>query len=104
MSFKDVIARRKVAIIKRLGEIVTYDPTGLASDVYGIFEFAYFETDGGDGFVAQASREPILTIMESDVPNLVAGSEFDISDTRYTVSGPPEPDGVGMVTLRLRAA
>lgn len=67
----------------------------------GIFANDYVAVDVGSP-VAMASTEPALTIRASDFPAVARGTAVVVRGVNYTVYGPPEPDGAGVVLLRLR--
>lgn len=79
-----------------LGEAALVD--GVA--VNGIYERA-FEL-ALDGMVADSA--PRFTCAAADVPSVHAGSTVVVDGTSFTVAGPPQPDGAGMVALRLQVS
>lgn len=68
----------------------------------GIFnnEFLGVET----GAISAGSAEPTLTVRAADFPSVARGTSVLVRATNYLVYGPPEPDGTGVVLLRLRKA
>lgn len=88
-------------IVDRLGEDVTYTPSGgSAVTVRGVFS-KYYVTVGMPGADASASN-PVIGCMTADVPNARAGDAFTIRGVGYKVSI-PEPDADGMTVLQLEA-
>jgi hypothetical protein len=74
-----------------------YTPTGgSSSTVLGIFDDGYLEQFGGS--VEDAA--PTFLCKASSVPNLAQGDAFIIRGVTYESFG-NEPDGTGMVRIRL---
>ncbi len=67
-----------------------------AASVQGIFDTAYADALGMGGYA------PVFTCAASDVPTIAAGDAITIGGDAYTV-GTVEPDGTGIVRLRLEA-
>lgn len=69
---------------------VTYN----GAAVTGIFDNAYFESEGIQG------SQPVFTCPTAFVPNALHGDEMVRSGVTYRVVG-VEPDGTGITLLRL---
>lgn len=66
--------------------------------VNGIFDKLYLETDAGIGGVQ--GNQPVFVCKAADVSAVAHGDTLAISGTTYKVVG-VEPDGTGLVLLRL---
>lgn len=60
-----------------------------------IFDEAYAEAFG------VASTGPQLTVRAADFPAVAVGQDVSIGVRLFKVSAPPEPDGTGMLVLKL---
>lgn len=69
---------------------VTYN----GSTLIGIFDNAYFETEGIQG------SQPVFTCPTASVPNALHGDELVRNGVTYRVVG-VEPDGTSLTLLRL---
>jgi len=78
--------------------LFTPDNGGAASNANGIFENAYYETDG-ETIGVEGSR-PHFTCASADVASIVEGDHITISGSNYDVLD-VEPDGTGVTTFRL---
>ncbi len=82
------------------GVTASYTPTGgSASNVKGIFDNEYFETDAG-GEVAFALQQPMFHCRTADVSSAAEGDAITINAVAYTVRN-VRPDGTGMTMLIL---
>jgi hypothetical protein len=61
----------------------------------GIFDEAYAEAFG------VASVGPQLTVRAADFPAAAAGQAVTVGARTFKIAAPPEPDGTGVVVLRL---
>jgi len=68
--------------------------------VEGIFLDGFEPVDLGGGSAAAESVDPVFVCRASDVPSVAHESTLTISSVTWTVRG-IEPDGEGMVRLRL---
>jgi hypothetical protein len=71
-----------------------------SSTIQVIFDRAYFEDRPGSAGIG--SSQPMALAIEADVPAAAQGDTLVINGTTYTVTEPPQPDGVGLVMLMLR--
>jgi len=69
--------------------------------VEGIFSKDYL--DAGEGSVSFESSTPAFVCQAADVPAIARADTFLINGTTYSVTG-IEPDGTGLVLLKLRSA
>jgi len=74
------------------GDVATF----AFGNVNGIFDKAYADPLGVEG------HAPVFVCAESDLHNVVAGTPVTIRATSYKVAGPPQPDGTGIVLLKLQ--
>jgi len=72
-----------------------------ATAVEGIFSKDYL--DAGEGSVSFESSTPAFVCQAADVPAIARADTFLINGTTYSVTG-IEPDGTGLVLLKLRSA
>lgn len=68
----------------------------------GIFNTEYLAAQAGD--VPQASVDASLLVRASEFPSAARGQAVVVRGVSYAVYGPPEPDGTGLVLLRLKRA
>ena len=83
------------------GTAVTVAPhTDDAAVISGIFENAYYESEGFAGVM------PRLMIKSSDVDDysIAVDSALTINEVDYTVAYPPQADGTGLTELWLHYA
>lgn len=68
----------------------------------GIFNTEYLAAQAGD--LGQGSADASLLISDAAFPAAARGQAVSVRSTNYVVYGPPEPDGTGLVVLRLKRA
>jgi len=97
------------AVLSRMTEVirdtfpapVVYDPDGAAYTLTGVFDESYKAVDVTEAGFPVDSTEPRLTLRLADLPvTPKTGDNLTVSGRLWEVSG-VEPDGSGMVGLRL---
>lgn len=68
----------------------------------GIFTAEYLAVQAGD--LGQGSTDASLLVSAVAFPAAAGGQAVTVRSTNYRVYGPPEPDGTGLVLLRLKRA
>ena len=74
---------------------------GTTATITAMLRNEYFEVEV-DGEIGVESSEPFANVRSSDLPNIAQGDTLSISGTTYTVVS-VQPDGEGIINLRLRA-
>lgn len=69
---------------------------------YGIFSDEHQAISAGD--IALGMQQPQLLVRASEFPAVAQGMAVVVRSVNYTVYGPPEPDGTGLVVLNLKQA
>lgn len=67
----------------------------------GIFSTPYLAAQL-DPLTAVESADAILLVRAADFPALALGQSVSVRSVSYVIYGPPEPDGTGLTSLRLR--
>lgn len=68
----------------------------------GIFNTEYLAAQAGD--LGQGSADASLLVSAAAFPAAAKGQSVIVRGTSYVVYGPPEPDGTGLLVLRLKRA
>lgn len=88
-------------IMDELGDELTFiNSLNASSTIIGVFSNEYYPGASESG-LSVASSMPMVECLEHDVPN-ASGGQIIHHGTTYAIVGEPEPDGTGMVVLRLR--
>jgi len=96
MSFAALEVRTNAAAFAKLANVTATVSGGVA--IPGIFDKPYAE------FGMVAGNKPVLKLLESDAPSVAENASITVSGqtSNFKVSGEPQRDGVGVVTLELR--